>query len=465
MDLQTDPVLLPEPRRLNESASAGVPSRRFSWTRAYDLDVPASVEEQLHRRRAAAAARWGLHDEIVLVGAGEPVARPGRGDLTYPFEAHSEYYYLTDRNRPGGVLAFDPAAGWCDFTAPITASDRLWSGASAHEPEASTTDDLEGWLEARRGRRTAWLGAAPPDADGDPELRDGLRLALSEVRRPKDPVELDRMRAAQRATRAAFAIVVPLLRDGVSEREVQIELEAEAFRHGAEAMAYDTIVGGGPNSGVLHFAPTTRRFTAGELVLIDAGAQHLGYASDITRTYAVGGRLSSIQQELHSVVHTAQRAAIERCRSDVEWRDVHLTAARSIADGLVACGILRGSPDSLVESGAVWLFFAHGIGHLVGLGVRDASDPLVERRDDPKPYPNLRIDLPLKPGMVLTVEPGVYFVPAILDDPELRRRHRDEVAWRTVDRMMTFGGIRIEDNALITDDRPEIITGDVPLLG
>ena len=427
--------------------------------------MPTSVEEQLHRRRAAAARRWGLRDEIVLVGAGKPVARPGRGDLTYPFEAHSEYYYLTDRNRPGGVLAFDPAEGWRDFTAPITASDRLWSGAAAHEAGGSTTDDLEGWLEARRGRRTAWLGGAPADADGDPELRDGLRLALSEVRRLKDPVELDRMRAAQRATRAAFETVVPLLREGVSEREVQIELEAEAFRHGAEAMAYDTIVGGGPNSGVLHFAPTARRFTAGELVLIDAGAQHLGYASDITRTYAVGGRFTSIQQELHSVVHAAQRAAIERCRADVEWRDVHLAAARSIADGLVACGILHGSPDSLVESGAVWLFFAHGIGHLVGLGVRDASDPLAERRDDPKPYPNLRIDLPLKPGMVLTVEPGVYFVPAILDDPELRRRHRDEVAWRTVDRMATFGGIRIEDNALITDDRPEIITGDVPLLG
>lgn len=175
----------------------------------------------------------------------------------------------------------------------------------------------------------------------------------------------------------------------------------------------------------------------GDLVLIDAGAQYLGYASDITRTYPVGGRLGPAQEELHSVVHAAQQAAIDRCRAGVEWRDVHLTAALVIAEGLVACGILRGDPESLVQAGAVSLFFPHGIGHLVGLGVRDAGGtPLPERRDDPKPHPNLRIDLPLEPGMVVTVEPGIYFVPAVIEDPDHRRRHRDEVAWDRVDRML-----------------------------
>jgi Xaa-Pro aminopeptidase len=426
----------------------------------------AAIERQLLRRRAAVPAGWGLRDEVVLIGAGELIPRPGRDDLTYRFEAHSEYYYLTDRNRPGGVLAFDPGEGWVDFVAPVTDSDRLWSGMPAAEPEALTTDDLGGWLAARAGRRIAWLGSAPTDAEFDAGLVDELRFELSRVRRAKDPVELERMRVAQRATRAAFAAVVPLLREGVSEREAQIELEAEAFRCGAEAMAYDTIVGGGVNSAVLHFAPTSRRFGAGELVLIDAGAQYLGYASDITRTYPVGGRLDPAQQELHSVVHTAQQAAITRCRAGVEWRDVHLTAAGVIAEGLVACGILRGDPESLVQSGAVWLFFPHGIGHLVGLGVRDAGGtPLPERRDDPKPYPNLRINLPLEPGMVVTVEPGIYFVPALLKDPDHRLQHRGEVAWDRVDRMLDFGGIRIEDNLLITEDGYEIITGDVPLLG
>lgn len=424
------------------------------------------IERELHRRRAAVVDAWGLGDEVVLIGAGDPIHRPGRDDTTYPFEAHSEYVYLTDRNRPGGVLAFDPRDGWLDFVAPITASDRLWSGAPAGDPEGPTADELEQWLAGRQGRPVAWLGSAPAAAPVDNGLAEELRFGLSAVRRRKDPVELERMRVAGHATRAAFSAVLPFLREGVSEREAQVELEVEAFRHGAEAMAYDTIVGGGARSAILHSAPSARRFGTGELVLIDAGAQYLGYASDVTRTYPVGGRLDRLQQELHSVVHRAQRASIDHCRPGVEWRDVHLTAALAIADGLAACGILRGDPESLVESGAVWLFFPHGIGHLVGLGVRDAGGtPLRERRAEPKPYPNLRIDLPLEPGMVVTVEPGIYFVPALLGDPEHRRQQRDRVHWDRVDKLLDFGGIRIEDNILITEDGHENITAEIPLLG
>jgi Xaa-Pro aminopeptidase len=427
--------------------------------------VVAEIEQQLRRRRATVAAEWGRHDAVVLIGAGGLIPRPGRDDSTYRFEAHSEYYYMTDRNRPGGVLAFDPGEGWVDFLAPVTASDRLWSGASAADVDGPTTDDLGGWLAARSGRPIGWLGSAPADAQFDAGVAEELRFGLSRVRRQKDPLELERMRVAQRATRAGFAVAVPLLQEEVSEREVQIELEAEAFRHGAEAMAYETIIGGGTNSAVLHFAPSSRQFRIGELVLIDAGAQYLGYASDITRTYPVGGQLDPAQRELHSIVHQAQRAAIDRCQPGVEWRDVHLSAALVIAEGLVSYGILRGSPESLVDSGAVWLFFPHGIGHLVGLGIRDAGGtPAPERRGNPKPYPNLRIDLPLQPGMVVTVEPGIYFVPALLDDPDRRQQHRDDVNWNLVERMRDFGGIRIEDNILIADGDHEIITADVPLL-
>ena len=423
------------------------------------------IEQELKRRRAAVADAWALDDEVVLVGAGDLVHRPGRDDATYRFEAHSEYYYLTDRDRPGGVLAFDPRDGWADFVAPVTVSERLWSGAPAGEPAGQTTEALEGWLAGRRGRPVAWLGAPPDDAEPTAGLAEELRFGLSQVRRRKDEVELERMRVAQRATRAAFAVVAQLMREGVSEREAQIELEAEAFRHGAEAMAYDTIVGSGPNSAVLHFPPSDRRFGAGELVLIDAGAQYCAYASDITRTYPVGGRLDSAQQELHAIVHSAERAAIDLCRPGVEWRDVHRTAALVIAEGRAAFGLLRGHPESLVESGAVWLFFPHGVGHLVGLGVRDAGGtPLRERRDEPKPYPNLRIDLPLEAGMVVTVEPGIYFVPALLDDPEKRREHRDQVDWGRVAAMLDFGGIRIEDNVLVTAQGHDVITADVPVL-
>jgi Xaa-Pro aminopeptidase len=424
----------------------------------------AAVQTELVRRRSAAAEAWNLSDELVLVGAGDPIPIPGRGDPTYPFRAHSEYYYLTDRNRPGGVLAFDPQDGWVDFTTPVTESDRLWSGAPAEAEAGPTTAELAEWLQARGKRPVAWLGVAPAGDESAAGLVDQLRFALGAVRRPKDAVELERMRAAERATAAAFAAVTKVLNVGVSEREAQIELEAAAFRAGADAMAYDTIIAGGTNSAVLHFAPTGRPFRSGELVLIDAGGEYRGYASDITRTYPIGGEFVAEQEELHSLVRTAELRAIERCIPGAEWRDVHLTSALVIAEGLVSFGILHGRPDSLVESGAVWLFFPHGIGHLVGLGVRDAGGVLAERRNDPPPFPHLRIDLPLQPGMVVTVEPGVYFVPAMLEDPARRSRHRDEVDWDRVDRMLGFGGIRIEDNVLITADGHEVMTEDVPLL-
>jgi Xaa-Pro aminopeptidase len=259
--------------------------------------------------------------------------------------------------------------------------------------------------------------------------------------------------------------VVPLLQDRMSERAAQIELEAEAFRAGADAMAYETIIAGGPNSAALHFSPTSRQMRSGELVLIDAGAEYRRYASDITRTYPVGGTFTALQQDLHSLVRAAELAAIESCMPGTEWRDVHLIASRVIADGLVSCGILQGDRDSLIESGALWLFFPHGIGHLVGLGIRDAGGTVAGRRHDPPPFPHLRIDLALEPGMVVTVEPGIYFVGALLENAEQRRRHRDRVLWERVHRLRDFGGIRIEDNVLITESGHEVVTADVPLLG
>jgi len=424
-----------------------------------------SIEAQLDRRRAAAAAEWRLDDAIVLIGAGEPIHIPGRHDLTYPFRAHSEYYYLTDRNRPDGVLAFDPAAGWSDFVSPVSEDERVWSGLTAGEPGGRPVSELPDWLRSRAGRPVAGLGAPVPGVEASSALSAGLRLGLSGVRRPKDAVELERMRVAERATRAAFAAIVPELRAGVTEREIEVAFWAAAVRHGGDTVAYETIVGGGTDSAVLHFPPSRRPLARGELVLIDAGAEYRCYASDVTRTYPVGDELSSEQLELHSVVRAAELAAIQRCTVGTEWRDVHLTAAQVIAEGLIAFGVLRGEPTALVESGAVWLFFPHGVGHLVGLGVRDAGDPIPERRDEPPPFPGLRINLPLAPGFVVTVEPGLYFIPALLEDPERRARHRGHVAWDRIDRLLEFGGIRIEDNVLITGDGPQLLTADIPVLG
>lgn len=423
------------------------------------LGQDAEVMAALARRRSATAEAWNLEDVLVLIAAGERIPVPGRGDLTYPYRAHSEYFYLTDRNRADGILAFHPAEGWMEFAPPVEPSERLWLGSEPDPPGVRSTSELADMVQA--SGRVACLGVPPAGLEFDAHLTGELRVELDRIRWPKDPLELARMRMAETATRAAFAAVVPFLEAGTTERRAQIELEAQAFRGGADAMAYDTIVASGPNAAALHFSPGARQMRGGELVLIDAGGEVHGYASDITRTFPVDGRLSARQQELHQLVHEAERAAIGHCAPGVEWRDVHLTAARVIADGLVACGILRGEADALVEAGAVWLFFPHGIGHLVGLGVRDAGGILPGRR---RVLPQLRIDLPLEPGMVVTVEPGIYFAPALLQDPEQRRRYRDQVVWDEVDQLLDFGGIRIEDNVLITAGGHEVITSDVPVL-
>ena len=425
------------------------------------LLLEATVGQQLERRRRAAAEAWSLRDEIVLVGAGVPIPVPGRADLTYPFRAHSEYLYLTDRERPGGVLAFDPVEGWVDFVAPVTRDERLWEGAPASDLEGVSAEALEGWLEARKGRPVARLGARLERITSDPALERSARAALNHIRRQKDELELTRMRAAERATSAGFAAAARLLEPGRTERNVQIELEAEFFRHGADFLAFDTIVGGGPNSAVLHFPPSSRPFADGELVLIDAGAEVRGYASDITRTFPVSGRFAPEQAELYAIVRRANRIATERCHVGTEWKDVHRAAGLALAEGLVAFGLLRGDPEGLAESGAVYLFFPHGVGHMVGLGVRDAGEVLPGREPPPDGFPRLRVDLPLLPGYTMTIEPGFYVVPALLADPDLRERHRDAVDWDRAERMLGFGGIRIEDNVLITEGGYEVLTADV----
>jgi Xaa-Pro aminopeptidase len=428
-------------------------------------DAPTEIGAQLERRRGAAAESWNLDNELVLVGAGEKIPVPGRGDLTYPFRAHSEYLYLTDRRRPGGVLAFDPHEGWVDFVVPVTREERLWEGATAvAEAEGVPIGELPPWLEQRTDRPVACLGVPVPDVASAAELETELRYALNDIRRRKDEVELARMRRAEQATSAGFAAVAPLIEPGRSERELQIELEAAFFRNGGDFLAFDTIVGGGPNSAVLHFPPTSRPLADGDLVLIDAGAEYRGYASDITRTYPASGRFTPEQQELYAIVRKALETATARCTAGTEWRDVHRTAALVIAEGLVELGLLRGEAESVVERGAQAVFFPHGVGHMVGLGIRDAGGALRGREPAEDEFPRLRVDLPLEPGHVLTVEPGIYFVPALIQDSEFRERYGGAVDWDRAESMRDFGGIRIENNVLITDDGSEVLTDDVPLV-
>ncbi len=410
----------------------------------------------LEQRRARAAAAWSLTDEIVLVGAGEPLSIPGGADQTYPFIAHAEYFWLADTECVGGVVAFDPKSGWVDFVPPITEAEQVWEGKT--EVQGVPVHELPGWLHARRGRAILNLGSPLAGIPSGGGRLEELRDALSHARRPKDEVELTRMRRAAAATVAGFEKVKGLIRPGVTERALQVELEAEFFRHGGECTAYGTIVGAGSHSGVLHFSPTERALKDGDAVLIDAGAEIQRYASDITRTYRAG-KADGFFRDLYQVVLAVEERGVARCVKGGEWRDIHLAAGRELAEGLVALDILRGDVDALIERDAHAMFFPHGLGHLVGLGVRDASGYLPGRKRSTRPgLSMLRTDLPLQPGYTITVEPGIYFIPALLNHPERRARYRDAVNWAKVDGLLEFGGIRIEDNVHVTEGAPEVLT-------
>ena len=425
------------------------------------------MSHYLETRRKRVADAWNLTDEFVLLGAGEPIGIPGGADQTYPFVAHSDYFYLTDRETVGGVLAFDPKEGWTDFVPDVSEAERIWEGRT--DSPGTSLQILPGWLAARRGRPLVMLGVPLAGVRGEAARTDELREALMHARRPKDAVEIERMKRAAAATAAGFAAVERLIRPGASERQIQIELEAEFFRHGGDRPAYGTIVSAGSNTAVLHFTPGGRKLREGDLLMIDAGAEVSRYAADVTRTWRAesgaspGTTDAGFFRELYQVVLGILERGVARCTPGTEWRDVHLAACREVAEGLAHLGILKGSADSLVERDAHALFFPHGLGHMVGLGVRDASGYLRGRVRSTRPgLKNLRTDLPLEPGYAITVEPGIYFMPPLLKDAARRAQYADAVDWSRVDELLEFGGIRIEDDVLVTEQGPENLTVAIP---
>jgi Xaa-Pro aminopeptidase len=212
---------------------------------------------------------------------------------------------------------------------------------------------------------------------------------------------------------------------------------------------------------VLHFEPTAHAAHAGDFVLVDAGAEIDRYVTDVTRTYVVG-EPPEIQRDLHQIVLAVEQRSIARCVAGAEWTQLHLIAAVELVAGLVDLGVMRGSPESLVEQEAHTLFFPHGLGHMVGLGVRDASGRLPGRAATARPsLQTLRMDLPLAPGYVVTVEPGLYFIPALLNDPKRRARFHAAVNWPFVEQHLAIGGVRIEDNVLVTSGAPEVLTAGI----
>lgn len=421
--------------------------------------MPTTPSSEVVSRRERIAKAIDLKDEILLVGAGEPVGIPGGMDQTYPFLSHAEYCYLSDRECIGGVIAYDPKDGWRDFEPEVTEKERVWEGP--RELVGDPLSGLAGWLAARRGRQVINLGSPIAGVRHDAVRAEAVREQFTHARRPKSAAEIERIRAAVRASEAGYKTLQQFLKPGVTERRMKIEMEAEFFRNGADRTCYSSIVGVGTNAAVFHFTPGEKAAKEGDLVLVDAGAERGRYGCDITRTYCVG-KWEGVKRDLYLAVLNAQKKACAACRPGVEYRDVHLNCAVEMTRSLVEMGLMKGSADSLVEQGAHLLFFPHGIGHFVGLGVRDASGRLPGRPvHTDKRVSTLRCDLPLQPGYVLTIEPGLYMIPAIINDPARREKHRDAVAWEKVEKLLDIGGVRIEDNILVTDGEPVNLTASV----
>jgi Xaa-Pro aminopeptidase len=302
-----------------------------------------------------------------------------------------------------------------------------------------------------------------------PSERDERLLdAIIELRLVHDAAAIAELRAATIPTAAGHRAAMAATSAGVPEHAIRAAFDGAFFAHGAAGHAYSPIVT--VHGEVLHSHSHDNVLADGDLLLADVGAESAGgFACDVTRVWPVSGRFSSTQRELYELVLASQEAAIAASVPGARWRDVHLVAARVIAEGLVALGILRGDVGELVADGVHALFFPHGVGHLLGLDVHDMEDlgdhagyAPGRTRSDQFGLSYLRLDRDLVPGMAVTVEPGFYQVPAILEDPRLSAVAGDRLDRDRLARFSDVRGIRIEDDVLVTAQGNEILTAAIP---
>lgn len=440
----------------------------------------------LAAHRAAVERAFNLDDGGVLIPSGLRVPVPGT-DASHEFRVHADHYYLSGLTEPGQVLAFDPDEGWTVFARVPGVEDRVWEGNPPGLDEIAARsgigrvfprEALSAWVEAYRESGVFILGnrdlvARPAEYGvGDwaklwvpsgREMEGELEAAVWDARRRKSRWEIEIMRRSADACAAGHAAAMRIAKPGMTERELGVEIDATFRRAGALRPAYDTIVAAGTNGAVLHHHTGDRALGKGDLVVVDAGAELGGYMSDVTRTFPAGGRFTPMQREIYDLVLAVQEKAVTRVRPGMEYRELHLAVCHAIAAGLRNLGVLRGDPDSLVERDVHALFFPHGLGHMIGLSTHDVGGYQKGReRSDRFGLKWLRTDLPLEPGHVVTIEPGIYFIPALLKDPERRHRFADCVVWEEVDRRMGLGGVRIEDDVVVTGGDPEVLTAAIP---
>jgi Xaa-Pro aminopeptidase len=433
-------------------------------------------------RRARLAAQLGKRP--ALVAAGLPRPRNYAANL-YPYRASSHFLYLFGLPLRGAVAVYDGA----DFTLYLPEpqpEQALWEGAPpSFEAIAAATGcpvrPLARLPASVRGRAVATLPA--PDLETCLEqsrllgrdIRRGvidvldapLADAMIDLRLRHDDAAVAELRVAADATAEAHRAGMSATRPGLTAAVVRAAMESELVARGMTC-AYPSIVT--PHGEILHSERYDHELHQGDLLLADVGAETPGgWAGDVTRTWPVSGRFSPTQRDLYQVVLEAQRRAIAAVTPGTRYRNVHLLACQALASGLVDLGILRGNPIELAADGVVALLFPHGVGHLLGLDVHDMED-LGDRagyapgRERAKEFGlhALRLDRDLVPGMALTIEPGIYLAPAILEDATLTRVAGDRLDRKRLADFADVRGIRIEDDVLVTPSGREVLTAAIP---
>ena len=388
-------------------------------------------------------------------------------DIEYPFRPDSNFLYLTGFTEPEAVLVLLPGRSHGEFVMfcrERNPEKEIWDGLRAGPEgvleshgadDAFPIDDIDdilpGLIEGRDrvyyamgrdplfDRRVMnWInvirenvgsGAMPPG-----EFLD-LNHLLHDMRLFKSAAEVRLIKMACDISAAAHCRAMQACQAGMMEYALEAELLYEFTRNGARAQAYPSIVGGGKNACVLHYIDNHSVLREGDLVLMDAGCEYQGYAADITRTFPVSGVFNPAQKQLYELVLNVQLSAIATLKPGGHWNEAHEVSVQVMVEGLVALGILTGQPEKLIASGAYKAFYMHRIGHWLGMDVHDVGDYRIGDQ--------WRV---LEPGMVLTVEPGIYFHP---DDDRVAKK------WRVL-------AIRSEDDVLITKAGCQVLSAGVP---
>ena len=415
------------------------------------------------RRRRRLMDRMG-EGSIAIVPTSP--ARPRNRDVEFPFRPDSNFYYLTGFDEPEAVAVLAPGREEGEFVMFCRERDpaaEQWHGArlglegvrerhGADEtfPIADLDDVLPGLFEDKPRlcyamghhqefdrRMLAWLAQARAGARRDGGLEEIVMLdrLVHEMRLFKSKAEIAVMSKAAEVSAAAHERAMRICRPSMAEYRIEAELLHEFAQGGCRAAAYPSIVAGGANACTLHYTRNSDKLRRGDLVLIDAGAEYECYASDITRTFPVNGKFSRAQRDVYSLVLAAQAAAIDTVAPGRTVDDVHMAAVRVLVEGLVELGALKGRVKRLIDQEKYKRFYMHRTGHWLGMDVHDVGS---YRIDDQS-----RV---LEPGMVMTVEPGLYVAP---DDEKAPRRLRGI-------------GIRIEDDVLVTESGHEVLTAAAP---